>query len=71
MTIKKETLDSVTTKDKRKAVILPFITLLLTRTILSTVTTTPSHFRYGLMGQISVLESQTYTWALENDCMLV
>ena len=23
------------------------------------------------MGQISVLESQTYTWALENGCMLV
>ena len=31
----------------------------------------PNHFKYGLMGQISALESQTYTWALKNGCMLV
>ena len=31
----------------------------------------PNHFKYGLMGQIFALESQTYTWALKNGCMLV
>ena len=49
----------------------PFNALHLTEPYSSTVTTTPNHFTYGLMGQISAPESQTYTWALENGCMLV
>ena len=49
----------------------PFNALHLTEPYPSTVTTTPNHFTYGLMGQISAPESQTYTWAPENGCMLV
>ena len=49
----------------------PFNALHLTEPYPSTVTTTPNHFTYGLMGQISALESQTYTWVLENGCMPV
>ena len=41
----------------RKLPSLPFNALHLTESYSSTVTTTPNHFRYGLMGQISVLES--------------
>ena len=34
-------------------------------------TITPNHSRYGLMGQISVLESRTYTWTLDEGYRLV
>ena len=57
MSIKKETLDSITTKDKGEAAITVIKYSAPDITMLSTFTTTPNHFGYGLMGQISVLES--------------
>ena len=57
MPIKKETLNSITTKDKGKVAITAVPYSALNRTMLSTFTTTPNHFGYGLMGQILVLES--------------
>ena len=62
MLIEKGTLDSITTKDKGKAAITAIDTLHLTEPYSSAFTTTPNHFGYGLMGQVSVLESRTYTW---------
>ena len=67
MLIEKETLDSIMTKDKGKLPLLPFNTLHLTEPCSSTFTTTPNHFGYGPMGQISVLESRTYTWTLDEE----
>ena len=71
MSVKKEMLDSIATKDKRKAAITAIQYFAPDRTMLSTVTTTSNHFGYGLMGQISVLESRTYTWTLDEGYRLV
>ena len=71
MPIKKETLNSITTKDKGKAAITTIPYSAPDRTMLSTFTTAPNHFGYGLMRQISVLESLTYTWTLEEGYKLV
>ena len=71
MSIKKETLDSITTTDKGKAAITAIPYFAPDRTMLSTFTTTPNHFGYGLMGQILVLESRTYTWMLDEGYRLV
>ena len=61
MPIKKETLNSITTKDKGKAAITVIPYSAPDRTMLSIFTTIPNHFGYGLMGQVSALESRTYT----------
>ena len=71
MLITKETLDSITIKDKGKAAITAIPYSAPDRTMLSTFTTTPNHYRYGQMGQISVLESRTYTWTLDEGYTLV
>ena len=56
MSIGKETLDSITTKDKGKAAITTIQYSAPNRVILSSFSTTPNHSGYGLMGQVSVLE---------------
>ena len=71
MSMKKETLNSITTKDKGKAAITAVPYSAPDRTMLSTFTTTPNHFGYGLIGQISILESRTYTWTLDEGYRLV
>ena len=71
MSIKKKTLGSITTKDKGKAAITVIQYSTPDRTMLLTFTTTPNHFGYGLMGQISVLESRTYKWTLDEGYRLV
>ena len=71
MSIKKEILGSITTKDKGKAAITAIQYSTPNRTMLSTFTTTPNHFGYGLMGQISVLKSRTYRWTLDEGYRLV
>ena len=71
MSIKKETLNSITIKDKEKAAITAISYSTPDRTMLSTFTTTPNHFGYGLIGQISILESRTYTWTLDEGYRLV
>ena len=71
MSIEKETLDCIATKDKRKAAITAIQYSAPNRTMLSTFITTPNHFGYRLMGQISVLESRTYMWTLDEGYRLV
>ena len=45
--------------DQGKLPLLPFNTLHLTEPCSQAFTTTPNHFGYGLMGQVSVLENRT------------
>ena len=52
MSIKKETLDSITTKDKGKAAITAIQYSDLTEPYSSAFTTTLNHSRYGLTGQV-------------------
>ena len=56
MSIKKETLDSITIKDKGKVAITVIQHSAPNRTILFSFYNHPNHFGYGLMGQVSVLE---------------
>ena len=71
MSIEKETLDSITTKDKGKAAITAIQYSAPDRAILFSFYNHPNHFGYGLMGQISALESRTYTWTLDEVYRLV
>ena len=71
MSIEKGTLDSITTKDKGKAAITAIEYSAPDRTVLSTFTTTLNHFGYGLMGQVSVLKSRTYTWTKDKGYRLI
>ena len=57
----KRPLNSVTTKDKGKTAITAIKYTALDRAILFSFTITPNHFGYGLIGQVSTLESWTYT----------
>ena len=50
-------LNSVATKDKGKAAITAIKYSVPDRAILFSFTTTPNHFGYGLIGQVSALES--------------
>ena len=50
-------LNSVATKDKGKAAITAIKYLRLTEPCFSAFITIPNHFRYGLIGQVSALES--------------
>ena len=52
MSIEKETLYSITTKDKGKATITAIQYSAPDRAMLSAFTTTPNHSRYGLTGQV-------------------
>ena len=61
----KRPLNSVATKDKGKSTITAIKYSAPDRAILFSFTTTPNHFGYGLIGQVSALESWTYTWTLE------
>ena len=54
-------LSSVATRDKGKAAITAIKYTALDRAILFSFTITPNHFGYGLIGQVSALESWTYT----------
>ena len=58
--IEKGTLGSI--NDQGKLPLLPFNTLHLIESYSPAFTTTPNHSRYGLMGQVSVLECRSYTW---------
>ena len=57
-------LNSVATKDKGKTIITAIKYSTPDRAMLFNFTTTPNHFGYGLIGQVSALESWTYTWTL-------
>ena len=50
-------LNSVVTKDKEKATITAIKYSALDRAMLFSFYTTPNHFGYGLIGQVSALES--------------
>ena len=52
MSIEKETLDSITAKDKGKAAITAIQRSAPNRTMLFSFITTPNHYRYGLTGQV-------------------
>ena len=56
MSIGKDTLDSLTTKDKGKAALTAIQYSALDRVIPFSFYNHPNHSRYGLMGQVSVLE---------------
>ena len=56
---------------KEKLPLLPLNTLRQIEQYFSVFTTTPNHFEYGLMGQVSVLKSWTYTWTLDEGCRLI
>ena len=58
-------LSSVAIRNKGKVAIIAIQYSALDRAILFRFTTTPNHFGYGLIGQVSALESWTYTWTLE------
>ena len=60
MPIEKGMLESV--NDQGKLPLLPFNTLHLTEPYSPAFSTTPNHSKYGLMGQVSVLECRSYTW---------
>ena len=60
--MEKGTLDSITTKDKGKAAITAIEYSAPDRAMLFSFYNHPNHFGYGLMGQVSVLESRSYTW---------
>ena len=68
MLIEKGTLDSIMTKDKGKAAIEYSAP---DRAMLFSFYNHPNHFGYGLMGQVSILESRTYTWTLDMRYKLV
>ena len=55
-------LNSVVTKDKGKTTITAIKYSAPDRAMLFTFTTTPNHFEYGLIGQVSALKSKTYMW---------
>ena len=57
-------LSSVAIRDKEKAAITAIKYSAHDRAILFSFTTTPNHFGYGLIGQVSALENWTYTWTL-------
>ena len=61
----KRPLSSVATRDKGKTVITTIKYSVPDRAMLFNFTTTPNYFEYGLIGQVSALESWTYTWTLE------
>ena len=65
MLIEKGPLDSMATKDKGKAAITAIEYSAPDRTMLFSFYNHPQHFGYGLMEQVSVLESRTYTWTLD------
>ena len=58
-------------RTKEKLQLLSLNTLRQTEQYFLAFTTTPNHFEYGLMGQVSVLESRTYTWTLGEGCRLI
>ena len=57
-------LNSMATKDKGRATIIVIKYSALDRAMLFSFTTTPNHFGYGLIRQVSTLESWTYMWTL-------
>ena len=59
------------TKDKGKAAITAIEYSAPDRAMLFSFSTTPNHFGYGLMGQVLVLESRTYTWTLDKGYKLI
>ena len=71
MLIEKGPLDSMATKDKGKAAITAIEYSAPDKPCFSAFTTTPIHFGYGLMEQVSVLESRTYTWTLNKGYKLI
>ena len=60
MPIEKGMLERV--NNRGKLPLQPFNTLHLTEPYSPAFSTTPNHSGYGLMGQVSVLECQSYTW---------
>ena len=65
MSIGKDTLDSLTTKDKGKTALTAIQYSAPGRAIPFSFYNHPNHFGYGLMRQVSVLESRTHTWTLD------
>ena len=59
------------TKDKGKAAITAIEYSAPDKTMLFSFYNHPNHFGYGLMGQVSVLESWTYTWTLDEGYRLI
>ena len=59
MSIRKDTLDSLTTKDKGKAVLTAIQYSAPDSAIPFSFYNHPNHSGYGLMGQVSVLENRT------------
>ena len=65
MPIEKGMLESV--NDRGKLPLLPFNTLHMIESYSPAFSTTPNHSGYGLMGQVSVLECQSYTWTKDKE----